>query len=99
MNKIKLLFNQRIECRCAEYNQTKEEEEQWEPSNLNSDDEELSNTDNESKEHDSDKINIYTMSKGKDEDEDCGVEYLHIGEKDDMEELRNGIGLVRESWE
>jgi hypothetical protein len=30
------------------------------------------NTDNKSKEHDFDKINIYTTSKGKDEDEDNG---------------------------
>ncbi len=32
LNEIKLLFDQRIECRCAKYNLTKEEEEQWEPS-------------------------------------------------------------------
>jgi hypothetical protein len=37
LDKIKLLFNQHIECRCAEYNLTKEEEEQWEPSNINVD--------------------------------------------------------------
>jgi hypothetical protein len=32
LNKIKLIFDQHIDCRCAEYNLTKEEEEQWEPS-------------------------------------------------------------------
>ncbi len=85
LNKIKLLFDQRLECRCAEYNLTKEEEEQREPSDINSDDNELSNTDNESKEHDSDEFNIYTTSKGEDEDEDDGEEYLHIGEKVDMD--------------
>jgi hypothetical protein len=64
---------------------TKEEEEQWEPSDINSDNDELSNTNNESREHDSDEFNIYTSSNGKDEDKDDGEEYLHIGEKVDME--------------
>ncbi len=52
LNKIKLLFDQRIKNRCAKYNLTKEEEEQWESSNINSDNDELSNTNNESEEHD-----------------------------------------------
>ncbi len=38
-------------------------------------------TDDKSKEHDSDEFIIYSTSKGKDEDEDDGEEYLHIGEK------------------
>jgi hypothetical protein len=63
----------------------KEEKEQREPSDINSDNDELSNTGNESEEHDSDEFNIYTMSKSKDEDEDDGEEYLHIGEKVDIE--------------
>ncbi len=85
LNEIKLLFNQRIERRCAEYNLTKEEEEQLKPSYVNSDDDKLSNTNNKSEEHNLDKINIFTTSKGKDEDKDDGEEYLHIGEKVDME--------------
>jgi hypothetical protein len=85
LNKIKLLFDQRLECRCAKYNLTKEEEEQWEPSDINSDYNKVSNTNNESKEHDSDEFNIYTTSKGKDENKDDGKENLHIGEKVDME--------------
>ncbi len=64
---------------------TKEEEEQWEPSNINSDKDKLSNTNDKSKEHDSDEFNIYTTSKGKDEDKDDSEEFLHIGEKVDME--------------
>jgi hypothetical protein len=64
---------------------TKEEEGQWEPSNINSDNDKLSNTNDKSKEHDSDEFNIYTMSKGKDEDKDDGEEYLHIGEQVDIE--------------
>ncbi len=99
LNKIKLLFDQRSECGCAKYNLTREEDEQWEPSNTYSDNDKLSNTNNESKEHDSDEFNIYTMSKGKDEDKDDGEEYLHIGEKMAWRGLRKGIGLVRESWE
>jgi hypothetical protein len=54
---------------------TKEEKEQWKPSNKIVDDNELSNTVNESKEHDLDKINIYTTSKGKDEDKVYGEKY------------------------
>ncbi len=38
---------------------TKETEEQWELSDINSDNDKLSNTDNKSKEHDSDDFNIY----------------------------------------
>jgi hypothetical protein len=53
---------------------TKEEEEQWEPSNINSDGKELSNTNHQFKEHDSDEFNMYTTSKGKDEDKDDGKE-------------------------
>jgi hypothetical protein len=64
---------------------TKEEEEQWEPSDINSDNNKLSNTNDKSKEHDSDEYNIYTTSKGKDEDKDDDEEYLHIDEKVDME--------------
>jgi hypothetical protein len=84
LNKFKLLFNLRLEHRCAEYNSTKEEEEQWEPSDINSDEDKLSNTNNKSKEHDSNEFNIHTTSKGEDEDND-DEEYLHIGEKVDME--------------
>ncbi len=98
LNKIKLLFDQRKEHRCAKYNLTKEEEEQLEPSDINSDYDELSNSDDESEEHDSDKITIYTTSKGEDEDEDDGEEYLHIGKKVDMKAAENGIRLVIESW-
>ncbi len=70
LNKIKLLFDEYLERRCAKYNLTKEKEEQLEPSNINSDDDKLSNTDDKSKKHHSEKFNIYTMSKGKDEDKD-----------------------------
>ncbi len=66
---------------------TKEEEEQWEPSNKIVDNDELSNTYNKSKEHDLEKINIYTTTKGKDEDKDYGEKYLHLGKKFDMKRV------------
>ncbi len=99
LNKTKLLFDQCIERRCAEYNLTKEEEEQCKPSDINSDDYKLSNTNDKYDEHDSDEFNIYTRSKGKDEDEDDSEVYLHIGEKKTWRGLRNGICLARESQE
>ncbi len=40
LNEIKLLFNQHIERRCAEYNLTKEEEEQWKTSDTTVDNDE-----------------------------------------------------------
>ncbi len=72
LNGIKLLFDQRVECRCAKYNLTKEEEEQLEPSNKIVDNDKWSNTKDKSEEHDLDTINIYTMREGKDKDEDYG---------------------------
>ncbi len=63
LNEIKLLFDQHIEHRCAKYNLTKEKVEQWDPSNKIVDNNEWSNTNNKSEEHDSDKINIYTTSR------------------------------------
>ncbi len=41
----------------------------------------------------SDKINIYTMSKGKDEDKDDGEQYLHLGKKVDMKEVKESLPL------
>ncbi len=93
LKEIKLQFDQRIECRCAEYNLTKEEAEQWEPSDKIVDDNELSNTDKESEEHDLDKIIIYTTSDGKDEDKDYGEKYLHLGKKVDMKGVEESLPL------
>ncbi len=93
LNKIKLLFDHCIEHRCAEYNLTKEEEEQWEPSNINNDNNKPSNTNNKTKQHDSNEFNIYTTSKGEDEDEDDGEEYLHISEKVDMKRVEKWYRL------
>jgi len=68
LDKIRLLYEQRIERRCAEYNLTILEENQWEvPPNLKIGDDVDSGE--ESEEHDSDVVNIYTSS-----DEDCDDE-------------------------
>jgi hypothetical protein len=93
LNEIKLLFDHRIECRCAKYNLTKEEEEQWELSNTIVDSDERSNTDDKSEEHDLDKINTYMTSKGKDEDKDNGEKYLHLGKKVDMKGVEESLPL------
>jgi hypothetical protein len=93
LDEINLLFDQRKERRCAEYNLTKEEEEQWEPSNKFVINDEKSNTDIKSEEHDLDNINIYTMSKGKDEDKDYGEKYLHLGKKVDMKGVEESLPL------
>ncbi len=69
------------------------DEKQWEPSNKNVDDDEQSNTNNKSEEHDSDKINIYTTSKGKDEDKDYGEKYLHHVKKVDMKGVEESLPL------
>ncbi len=87
LNEIKLLFDQHIEHRCAEYNLTNEEEEQWEPSNNIFDNDEQSNTNDKSEEHDPDNINIYT------EDKDNGEKYVHLGKKADMKGVEKSLLL------
>ena len=77
---------------------TQEEEEQWKPSNINSDNDELSNTNNKSKEHYLDKINIYTMSKGKDEDNNYGEKYIHLGKKFNMKGVEESLPLDVRIW-
>ncbi len=72
---------------------TTEEEEQLEPSNKIVDHNERSNTNDKSKEHDLDKINIYTTSKGKDEDKDYSEKYLHFGKKVDMKGVEKSLPL------
>jgi hypothetical protein len=68
------------------------EEEQWEPSNKIVDNNESSNTNDESEEHDSDKV-IYTTSKGKDEDKDYGEKYFYLGKKVDTKGVEESLPL------
>ena len=74
LDKIRLLYEQRIERRCAEYNLTILEEKQWDPSNLKTAaDDNVDSSGEESEEHDSDEVNIYTSSEeddSSDEDRD-----------------------------
>jgi hypothetical protein len=77
---------------------TKEKEEQWELSDEIVDNDELSNTDHKSKEHDLDKINIYTMSKGKDEDNNYGEKYIHLGKKFNMKGVEESLPLDVRIW-
>ena len=79
LDKIRLLYEQRIERRCAEYNLTILEEKQWEePPNLKIGDDVDSGE--ESEEHDSDVVNIYTSSDDDEKDDDDDEEYEPIEE-------------------
>ncbi len=68
-------------------------------SNINSDGDELSNTNNKPKEHNPDEFIMYTKSKGEDEDKDDMKNTYILVRKLTLRGLRNGIGLVREFWE
>jgi hypothetical protein len=45
-----------------------------------------------------DKINIYTTSKGEDEDKDDSEKYLHIGKKVDMKGGEESLPLGVRIW-
>ena len=67
LDKIRLLYEQRIERRCADFNLTIMEEKQWDPSNFKTDpDDDVYSSGEESEEHDSDVVNIYTSSSEED---------------------------------
>jgi hypothetical protein len=72
---------------------TKEEEEQWEPSDKIVDKGEQSNTNNKTEEDNLEKIYVYTTSKGKDEDRDYGEKYLQLGKKVDMKGVEVSLPL------
>jgi hypothetical protein len=59
INKIQLLYRHRIERWCAELQLTIEEEEEWDPNNALIDELDLSDSGEESEEHDSDEVNFY----------------------------------------
>ena len=68
LDKIRLLYEQRIERRCADFNLTIMEEKQWDPSNFKTDpDDDVYSSGEESEEHDSDVVNIYTSSSEEDD--------------------------------
>ena len=70
LNKIQLLYEERIQRRCAEYNLTMAEEMWWEPSQKIAHDNKDDSSGEESEEHDSDVVNIYTTSDDDEDDSD-----------------------------
>jgi len=68
LNKIQLLYEERIQRRCAEYNLSMAEEMWWEPSQKIAHDNKDDSSGEESEEHDSDVVNIYTTSDDSDDD-------------------------------
>ncbi len=65
--KIELLFQHRIERRCAEMHLTMKEEEKWKSKNSNVMESDLSSSGGEEEEHDSNNVNFDTES-GEEED-------------------------------
>ena len=80
LDKIRLLYEQRIERHCAEYNLTILEEKKWDQSSLTtSTDDNVESSGEESEEHDSDVVNIYISSEEDDRsDEDLPVEPVSL---------------------
>ena len=70
LNKIQLLYEERIQRRCAEHNLTMAEERKWEPSQKIAHNNKDDSYSEESEEHDSDDVNIYTTSDDDDDDDD-----------------------------
>ncbi len=80
IDKIMLLYHNCIEHRCREVGLTVEEEEQWDAKEASIDENELSNSGEESEEHDSDDVNFYTNSEEDNKDEE------RESKKDDKQE-------------
>ena len=70
LNKIQLKYEERIQRRCAEYNLSMAEEMWWEPSQKIAHDKLDDSSGEESEEHDSDEVNIYTTSDDEEDDSD-----------------------------
>jgi hypothetical protein len=68
--KIMHLFHNRIEHRCKEVGLTVEEEEQWDPEDSNVRPDDVSDSGEESEEHDSDDVNFYSDAEDESEDDD-----------------------------
>jgi hypothetical protein len=70
IDKIMLLYHNCIERCCREVGLTVEEEEQWDAKDASIDENELSDSREESEEHDSDDVNFYTDSEEYNKDEE-----------------------------
>ena len=76
VDKIMLLYHNRIERRCNEVGLTVEEEEQWDPEDADIDVYSLSDSGEESEEHDSDDVCFYTEDDNDDVDNGLSFEEL-----------------------
>ena len=74
IDKIMLLYHHRIERRCIEVGLTVEEEEEWDIDDAKIDVDDLSESGEESEEHDSDDVNFYSEMDDDDDDEDDNEE-------------------------
>jgi hypothetical protein len=99
LKKIKVLFDQRIEHRCAKYNLTKEEEEQWEPSNINSNSDKHQIPMTNLRSMIQTKLTYIPQAKAKMRTKMMVRNTYILVRKLPWRGLRNGIGLVRKSWE
>jgi hypothetical protein len=70
INKIQPLYRHHIERRCAELQLIVEEEEEWDPDNALIDKLDLSDSGEESEEHNSDDVNFYHDSSDNDDKEE-----------------------------
>ncbi len=75
INKIQLLYRHRIERCCTKLQLTVEEEEEWDPDNALIDKLDLSDSGEESEEHDSDDINFYHDSSDNDDKEEGATKH------------------------
>jgi hypothetical protein len=75
INKIQLLYHHRIKHQCAKLQLTIEEEEEWDPDNALIDKLNLSDSGEESEEHDSDDVNFYHDSSDNDDKEEGGTKH------------------------
>jgi hypothetical protein len=74
VKKIMHLYHNRIERRCKEVGLTVEEDEQWDPEDSNVRPDDVSDSSEESEEHNSDDVNFYSDAEDESEDDDADEE-------------------------
>ena len=96
VDKIMHLFHNRIERRCKEVGLTVEEEEQWDPEDSNVRPDDVSDSGEESEEHDSDDVNFYSNSEDESEDDNDEEENTtgKCGNDDDSNMHRDNLKEV-----
>lgn len=85
VDKIMHLYHNRIERRCKEVGLTVDEEEQWDPEDSNVASDDVSDSGEESEEHDSDDVSFYSNAEDEsdDNDDDEGNTTEECGNNDD----------------